>query len=137
MSVRGDFRQELQTALRTALQIDFQPGVIDGPQQDRDVGCVWWEGKRPFARDGNEEENFYRVRVLRRFMQDQGGVEPRQTVNEVLEQTAEALEDALKAILITAGHQFFNVVEVSPDYQGHFVEAQLTAYDRNRSAAGS
>lgn len=137
MSVRGDFRQALQAALQTELDIPFFAGVIDGPQQDHDVGCVWWEGKRPFARDGNEEENFYRIRVLRRFMQDQGAAEPRATVADLLERTAEDLEDALKAILITAGHQFFNVVEVSPDYPQHLVEAQITAYDRNRSAAGS
>lgn len=136
MSVRGDFRQALQDALKTALEIKFEPGIIGGPQADRDVGCVWWEGKRPFARDGNEEENFYRVRVLRRFMQDQGGLEPRQTVNELIEQTAEDLEAALKAILASAGHQFFNVLEVTADYPGHYVEAQLTAYDRNRSSAG-
>jgi hypothetical protein len=135
-AVRSSFRTTLQAILQEALEIPFEPGVIDGPQQDRDVGCVWWEGKRPFGRDGNVEENYYRVRVLRRFMQDQGGVEPRQTVNELLEETGELLEAALQAVLTQVGHGFFNVMEVSPDYERHAVEAQLVAYDRNRSSAG-
>lgn len=116
--------------------IKFEAGKIDGPQADRDIGCVWWEGKRPWVRDGNEEENFYRVRVLRLFMQDQGGEEPKKTLDDLLMETAESLEDALQAVLVTAGHQLFTVAEVTSDHEGQFVEAQLIAYDRNRSAAG-
>lgn len=140
MSVRSDFRDSIRATLTTAFSasgIPFEAGKIEGPQHDRDVGCVWWEGKRPWVRDGNEEENFYRVRVLRRFRQDQGAAEPKETLDDILMSTAEALEDALKDVLITAGHQLFTVAEVTSDHERQLVEAQLTAYDRNRSAVGS
>jgi hypothetical protein len=136
VSVRGDFCAELQRLLKNALDVDFELGVVDGPQQDRDIGCVWWEGKRPWSRDGNQEENFYRVRLLRRFRQDQGGEEPRQTTETLLMQAAEDLEEALRACLIEAGHEFFTVIEVTLERQQHLVEAQLTAYDQNRTSRG-
>lgn len=136
MSVRGDFRASLQASLAAVLQIDFQPGPIEGPLTDRNLGCVWWERKRPFSRDGNLEEDFYVVRVFKLFKLDQGAIEPRQTIAEHLEDVAEELEAALQAVLTTSGHWFFNVLEVAPNYTQQAVEARLTAYDRNRSSAG-
>lgn len=142
MSVRGEFVRGLADELSRRLEtsdgepMPFEEGPLDGPQQDRDVGCVWFEGKRPFSRDGNQEENYYRIRVFKRFMQDQGGEEPKATVHAHLCEVQEELEAALQALLIAIGHQFFNVVEVTPDYQRQSIEAQLTAHDRNRSAAG-
>lgn len=135
MSVRGDFREGLQQHLQQWFDLPFHAGRLDGPSEI-DVGCVWWEGKRPFGRDGNVEENYYRARVLRRFLHDQGGVEPRQSLAVVLEETAEKLEDALLQVLVGLSHDFFNVVEVTVDYQQQSVEAQLVAFDRNRSSAG-
>ena len=135
MSVRGDFRQALQQHLEQWFERPFHAGRIDGPSEI-DVGCVWWEGKRPHGRDGNVEENYYRVRLLHRFRQDQGAAEPRETTVGLLEDTAERLEDALKPVLAELAHDFFNVVEVTVDYQLQTVEAQLVAFDRNRSSAG-
>lgn len=113
-----------------------EEGPVEGPQPDRDVACVWYEGMRPWGRDGNEAEEFYRVRVFKRWMQDQGGGEPRRTVHQHLLAVQSELEAALKANLISDGHDFFVVREVTPDYQRQSVEAQLVAYDRNPSAAG-
>lgn len=109
---------------------------MEGPQADRNIGAVWWERKVPFGRDGNVEEDHYIVRVFRRFMQDQGGEEPRTTVSEQLEELAETLEAALRAVLTTQGHAFFNVMEVAPNMVQQSVDVRLVAYDRNRSAAG-
>lgn len=153
-SQRTLFRQALQKALAAQLldengdPLHFEAGVVEGPQADRELGCVWWEGKRPFARAGILEENYYRVRILKRFMQDQGGEEPRTHAAETLEQAAEELEAALAAVLtlpwlVTASgeaaagdHDFFNVVEVTTNYQAFAVEAQLTAFATNRSSRG-
>lgn len=136
MSARGDFVRRLREELNTRLKIEFEEGVVEGPQPDRDIGCVWFDRKRPWSRDGNIEENFYRVRVFRRWMQDQGGTEPKATAHGHLLDVQEELEEALQSVLTTVGHGFFNVMEVAPNHQQHSVEAQLTAYDRNRSAAG-
>lgn len=136
MSVRGEFRRALQEHLEQALDMRVVAGEIVGPVQDADIACVWWEGKRPFSRDGNVEENYYRVRVLHRFMLDQGAATPRDQAVEQLETTAEQLEEALRVKLAVLGHGYFNVTEVTADYRTMSVEAQLVAFDRNRSAAG-
>lgn len=152
---RTTFRLALQKALRASfvadgLDIEFQGGVIEGPQADRDIGCVWWTGKQPQGRDGNNEETFFQVRVLRRFKQDQGGSEPRESNAEELELTAEMLEDALVAVLVrpwlqeVVGDEFdlsesleyFIVTEVTVNYPGHYVQATLQAWMRNRTARG-
>lgn len=129
MSVRGDFCASLVSSLQTALGLPFEVGRIEDGQ-DQTVGCIWFEGKRPMGRDGNEEENYYRVRLFH------GHIEPTESVHGHLLTDLETLEAALRAVLTTAGHQFFNVTEITPDYDRQCVDAQLTAYDRNRSAAG-
>lgn len=133
---RTQFRTTLQDLLTIAYGYKFVGGPIDLPQRERDLGCVWWEGKRPFARDGNMEENYYRVRVLRQFKVEEAAAALTLPSLPGLEDAAEQLEAALVAVLTTAGHDFFTVVEVTADYPRQWVEAQLVAYDRNRSAAG-
>ena len=152
-SLRTTFRHALQTALakhfaEVDLPIAFEGGVIEGPQSDRDIGCVWFEGKRPQARDGNNEEAFFQVRVLRRFKQDQGGVEPRESVHVELERTFEILEDALQANLtlplleansgedLAGWESYFTVTEVVKNDPEQYVQATLTAWARNRTARG-
>jgi hypothetical protein len=148
-SLRTRYRRALQKALSDALQVEFQGGKIEGPQADRDIGCVWWEGKRPQGRDGNNEENFYIVRLFKLFKQDQGGETPRVDQEEALELTAEALEDALASVLarpwlstavpdidLSDAPDFFTVTEVSLNHELQYVEATLTAWMRNRTARG-
>ncbi len=133
-SVRTTFRERLQEILTGVLGVKFVGGRLEGPQEDQNIGCVWWEGKRPWGRDGNEEENFYRVRYFKLFRQEQGDTTRRNIAG--MEDAAEELEAALQDVLATVGHGFFTVLEVTPDYLDQFVEVQLVAYDRNRSAAG-
>lgn len=116
--------------------LTFEPGPREGPIDDRDVGFVWWEGMRPHGRDMNGSEDYYRVRLFKRWRQDQGGEEPRATVHDhILEVTSE-LEAALRANLVCDGHDYFIVTEVTPDWVQQCVNAQLQAYDRNPSSAG-
>lgn len=151
-SFRTQFRQALQKALHLQLldesgsKLEVVGGQLQGPQE-RDIACVWWDRKTPF-RAAILEQNFFGVRVFKRFKQDQGGIDPRTLQADALEQAAEDLEAALKAVLTmpsletvsgitAAGDQdFFNVLEVRLDYPGQFVEAALTAFATNRSSAG-
>lgn len=152
-SLRTKFRQALQVALAmhfesAGLAIEFEAGVIEGPQTDRDIGCVWFDSKRPHSRDGNNEEAFFGVRVLRRFRQDQGGEVPREDVEQLLEGTFETLEDGLAANLarpwletssginLAGWSDFFTVTNVVVDHQAQHVTATLTAWARNRTARG-
>jgi hypothetical protein len=152
-SNRTKFRRALQVALAThfetaGLAVEFQGGVIDGPQSDRDIGCVWFEGKRPQSRDLNNEEAFFQVRVLRRFKQDQGGAEPREEVNAELERTFEILEDGLRAIInrpaletasgedLAGWSDFFIVTEVTANHVEQYVQAAVQAWARNRTSRG-
>lgn len=151
-SLRTKFRRALQTALAKhfadqGLDIDFQGGVIEGPQ-DRDIACVWVDSKRYSAKDGNNEEAFFGVRVLRRFKQDQGGEYPREESEAELERTFEMLEDALRANLtkplleansgetLTGWSDYFVVTEMSANHAGQYVQAALRAWARNRTARG-
>lgn len=152
-SLRTTFRRALQTALTAhfaaqGLEIAFQGGVIEGPQTDRDIGCVWFDSKRPSTRDGNNEEAYFGVRVLRRHKLDQGGAEPREEVEAELERTFELLEDGLAAVLarpwleavsgedLSGWSDFFTVTEVVSNHQGQYVQASLLAWARNRTARG-
>jgi hypothetical protein len=146
------FRKALQKALSEQLRdesggkYDVRGRMLDSPQE-RDIACVWWDRKQPHAK-AILEENFYGVRVFRRFKQDQGGEEPAEAQDDLLETTAEALEAALKAVLVlpwlaevsgfdAAGdHDFFNVTSVLANHQGQYVEATIRAYATNRSGAG-
>lgn len=151
--VRSRYRRALQLALKDRIfdangdKIEFEGGQLD-PPQERDIGCVWWEGKRPQARDGNNEENFYRVRLFRIFAQDQTAP-LRVDQAEQIEQAADDLEDALVAVLtrpllaaavpsiaLTDAPDFFVVTEVVTNYPAQYVEATLTAWLRNRTARG-
>jgi hypothetical protein len=152
-SLRTKFRQALQVALaahfkQAGLEIAFEAGIIEGPQQDLDIGCVWFEGKRPQGRDSNNEEAFFQVRVLRRFKQDQGATVPRGDSEEELETTFEMLEDGLLAVInridlqnasgidLTGWESYFSVTEVVKNQPGFYVQATLTVWARNRTARG-
>jgi hypothetical protein len=151
--LRTTFRRALQIALAkhfkaAGLPIAFEGGVIEGPAGDRDIGCVWFEGKRPQGQDGNNEEAFFQVRVFRLFKQDQGGQSPRDQVNADLERTFEILEDALAANLVrsqlqtnsglnlTGWGDYFTVTEVVKNDPAQYVQATLTVWARNRTARG-
>lgn len=151
--LRTTFRLALQVALakhfkEAGLEIAFEGGVIEGPQADRDIACVWFDRVRPSGKDGNNEEAFFGVRVLRRFKQDQGGASPREDVESELERTTEILEDALAANLtrpwlaansgadLTGWSDYFVVTEIVQNHAGQYVQAALLAWARNRSARG-
>lgn len=134
-SERLAFLGRIGVELTQRLEIPFEPGPLEGPQ-DRDVGCVWWEGKRPFQRAGILEEDYYRARIFVRFVQEQGDPTIRGETHAQLITLSETVETTLQAILAAAGHAFFNVLEISPDYVRQSIEIQMTAYDRNRSSAG-
>ncbi len=135
------FRQSLQTTLAAAYGFEFIGGIISPPMRDRKIGCVWLEGKRPMARDGNEAECYFRIRVFELWRQNQGETEQGLNV-EAMETSLDKLETTLAPVLLTAartvpGCDFMVVREVTMDYPGEYVEAQLVLYQRNLSAAGS
>ena len=130
------FRQKLCASLKAALDVEFVGGPIDSlGSENRDIGCVWLEGKVPFGGDGNVEQNTYGVRLFRVWFQQQGDNVQARNV-DLLEADVEKLQYAFRQVLITAGHDFFNVVGVTPNYEGQYVEAALTAFDRNVGSAG-
>ena len=152
-SLRTKFRRALEVAVAAHFkaagdEIPFEGGEIGGPQLDRDVGCVWFEGKRRSGRDGNNEEAIFHVRVLRLFQHDQGGETPRVDTEERLERTFEMLEDALVAVLarpwleaaseidLDGWSDFFTVTEMTKSTLQAYVQADITAWARNRTAAG-
>lgn len=145
-AVRTAYRKQLQELLAASLSVPVKSGLIRAPEQSRDVASVRWEGKKPFPRDGNLEENYFRIRYLKLFKQNQGEGD---FVNaDALELMAEQLEDALVSYLgpgdsstpqgklRDAGMDFHTVTEVTIDWAGQFVEAQIVCYRRNRTAQG-
>lgn len=152
-SLRGKFRRALRIALEAHFAaadraITFESGELTGQQSDRDVGCVWFDSKRPHSRDGNNEEAFFGIRVFRRFRQEQGSAKEREITEEQLDWTFETLEDALRANLtkplletnsgetLTGWSDYFIVTEVSKNTFEQYVQASLSAQARNRTARG-
>ena len=151
--VRTRFRTALQVALsawfkaNTPLAITFTAGELTG-KQEIDVGCVWFDNKVPHRSDWNNEESFFGVRVFRVFAQDQGGDVPRVDVQERLEWTFEALEDALTSVinrpdLATASGvdldgcpDYFIVTQVALNRTDQHITATLAAQLRNRTRKG-
>jgi len=131
----GDFRRSLMASLAAALEVEFVAGPVEKAQGNRDLGCVWLEGKRPLAGDGNMEEVVYGVRLFRAWQQGQGATESGRNV-AMLEDDVELLQAAFKAVLTTAGHDFFQVAAITPNYELQYVEAALTAFQRNLGAKG-
>ena len=115
----------------------FEAGRLEGPIDDRDVGCVWFEGTRPHSRAGIVGEHYYRVRVFRRWRQTVEQGNDGGAVHAALLELQRDLEAALASQLAgTPGHDYYVVREVSPDYVGQHVEAQLTAFCDNPTAPG-
>ena len=153
VGVRSRFRQALQLALAAhfaelEFPIEFHAGEIVG-RSEVDVGCVWWDNKVPHRVDGNNEESFYGVRVLRVFAQDQGSAVPRASTNERLEWTAEMLEDALLAVTnkpelaaaaphvdSTGWPDYFIVTQVAVNHPDQYVTASVAAQLRSRTRKG-
>jgi hypothetical protein len=135
-SLRATFISALQDHLADVLDVVVVHGPKEGVQRDKQLCCVWFVGKRPFARAGIQEENYYRVRLIPLFEQQQGPDTLDAPNADDLVQASEDLEAALQTVLITAGHEFFTVAEVSVDYDRQYVEAQIVAYDENRSSQG-
>ncbi len=152
--VRSRFRMALQVALaawfkaNTKLELSFEDGEITG-KQERDIGCAWFDNKVPHRQDWNNEESFFGVRVFRIFAQDQGGAEPRASVQERLEWTFEALEDALTTVInrpdlqaaapdvdLTGCPDYFIVTQIVLNKQEQSVTATIAAQMRNRTRKG-
>jgi hypothetical protein len=133
------FRLALQALLAGVYGVRFVGGRLEAPQEDKPIGCVWHEGKRMWARDGNEAEVFYRVRLFPLFVVPQGTTTDAPNVEE-LERQEELLETTLSSVLVSlpasTGHWLMNLTEVNIDHDGQFVEGQLKVYQENLAAAG-
>ncbi len=129
------FRQALQTVLADAYGFEFVGGIIE-PPMTRQIGCVWHTGKRPWARDGNEEEVLWNVRVFELFRQNQGETNEFLSI-EALETSEELLQTTLRAVLVEiAGTDLFTITTTGINHEGEYVEATLIAYQRNLGARG-
>jgi hypothetical protein len=123
-----DFRQNLQNTLETAMSIHFVAGVITTARDDRDIGCVWIAGIRPWGQDGLVEEIVAHARVFTQFEATQGF---KQGDIAQLEGLAETFQTALKAVRQSAGPWTFNVTEIALLLEEHGVEATITAFQGN------
>jgi hypothetical protein len=129
------FRVQLQEHLKLQLEVLFVGGPQVSAQENRDLGCVWLESKIPMGTDGNMEQLTYGVRLFRVGRESQGATEEPRNL-ERLEEDVELLQAAFRAVLMEAGHDFFNVAGVAPNYDLQCVEASLTAFQRNLGARG-
>lgn len=117
--------------------VPFVAGRLEGPIDDRDIGCVWFEGTRPNGRAAIVGDHFYRVRVFRRWRQTVEGAADEPALHAALLALQAELEAVLAANLGTPpGHDYLVIREVTPDYVQQCVEAQVTAVCQNPTAPG-
>jgi hypothetical protein len=122
-------------SLSTLLEVTFVAGPVASPQEGQDLGCVWMETKAPQSNDGNNEVVSYGVRLIRQWQESQGDNVSGRNV-EQLELDVELLQSALRDLLTSAGHDFFVIAGLAIDYDNQWVEAALTAYQRNLGTRG-
>jgi hypothetical protein len=133
MASLTDFRTNVQSTLALALGITFESGILEGPIEDRTVGCCWSEGKREWAQDVNLEEILLKGRVLLQWKQQQG-------LNNLqlstLEELLEDVQAALKPIQVSSGPWQFRLSEIEIVYEQNGVEFSLSALQANLFAIG-
>ena len=129
------FRVAIASSLSTRLGIPFVQGPRNAGQETGDLGCVWLDGKIPMPGDGNMEQLTYGVRLLPFWLQSQGEQADDRNVDR-LEALLETLQGTLRELLLSAGHDFFNVGPSTIDYENQWVEVALIAFQRNLGAAG-
>lgn len=130
---------ELTAAMRTVddQPMPFETGPLDGPIDDRDVGCLYFEGARPSPRGAIVGENYYRIRVFRRWRQEHRDGPERSTLHVALLKLQHDLETALRANLSPkAGHDYLIVREITPNYVEQCVDAQITGVCDNPTVPG-
>jgi len=129
-----DFRVALQNSLSTAMGIEFRSGMIEGPVEDRTVGCVWTAGVREWDQDVNLEQVFVMVRIFKQWRQQQGFANTQ--VSE-LETLVESLQDTLKPLQAQfQGMWQFRLQEIEIDLETSGLEATLVCLRDNRFAKG-
>lgn len=126
------FRELLHTELETDLAITFERGIVDGPNEQYDVGCLWIAAGAKNSAQALEWNETVHVRVFKRFAANaETVVDPAD-----LEATVEAVIAAVKDIQVSApvraaGAWMFSVDGYEIDVETNGVEVVFTTWRQN------
>jgi hypothetical protein len=126
------FRDAIHSELEKDLGITFERGVVDGPNESYDVGCLWIAKGEKNSGNVLEWNDELHARVFKQF-----AVNAEQVVNPAdLEAVVETIIAALKDIQVSAPVQAAGVWMFSPnsyeiDVETNGVEVVFTAWRQN------
>lgn len=135
-----DFRVNLQDYLQAQLGIEFVGGMIDGPVEDRKIGCAWTASVEEWPDDVLLEQINVSVRIFLPWRQPQGTTNPTPAVRD-LEQLAEDLQVILKPVQAAAsggtlGPWQFRLTGVEIDLETNGIEGSIQALQSNPFGLG-
>jgi hypothetical protein len=127
-----DIRSGLQTYLQTTLGYRMVAGIIEGPVEDENLGCVWTTGGQR-ADDAESELVTVHVRIFLQWKQD----EPTLRDPAALEALVDSVGAALKPIQSgLAGAWFFGIPEWEIDLETNGAEFVVTCRRSDPFALG-
>ena len=135
MSSLRQLREALQTELQNDLNIPFVAGKIDGPIENRDLGCAWGAGVEEVAGQVNDQTMLVNVRVFKRWNQQIDPEVPNHDPGP-LEDLGEAIQAAIEdkqATLAPSAVWFCRVTGFDIDIDTNSVEARVLGYRANVS----
>jgi hypothetical protein len=123
------FRLALQAYLKTTFSFEFESGQLEGPIEDRTVGCCWTVSVSEWPEDVQLEQITVGVRIFKQWQQQQGLPNP--SISD-LEDLAETLQEALKPVQTTLGSAWqFRLTQVELDLETNGIEGTIVALQPN------
>lgn len=123
-------RQLVQTELASILGIAFVGGRVDGPIEDRDLGCVWTSTIAP-ADDITVQNVDIRVRVFKQWKLNDLATGDEELLLAALEALAEQVQAALSTIkasgsMLATGAWFLQTIpDIEIDTESAGIEASV------------
>lgn len=123
------FRKAVQDELAADLGITFVPGLLEGPIENRDLGCVYAAGKSEVSDHVDDELIELRVRVFKRYQQQ---VDPELPLDpSALEALVESVQNALDDKQTTLGPWFLRVTRAEIDLEAQGIEVTVVGWQAN------
>lgn len=129
MATLTAIRTAVVTALEGAFGFDFVAGRYDGPSEDRDIGCVWIEGKRE-ADPVTDEEIFIGVRVFKQWAAPSGASDL--PAAQSLEEFCDLVQDTIGPLTGSMGMWMARVAELEILWEQSGVEVTIVGRQLNR-----
>lgn len=126
------FREVIHVELERDLGITFERGVVEGPNESYDVGCLWIAQGEKNSDNAIEWNDQIHVRVFKQFALNAETVVNPADLETVVEAIIASLKDIQVAAAVrAAGIWMFSPLSYEIDVDTNGVEVVFTAWRQN------